>query len=142
MAVITRRDYLAQSTAAHRGDLALTPQEAHEAYYAQFVTPATLRWVEGVFGVDLLRKNLPKDRHLNSIPLERWDSLSWASTSPRGRSTSRAGARTGTFRAILPFDREAVSAAGETVTRAVLVCIAKCAARMVVERSTVTAAAA
>lgn len=44
-----------------------------------------------------------------------------------------AGTQAFGYRAGIPFDRAATEAAGETITRAVLVCIAKEAARQVVE---------
>lgn len=107
---------------------------SHHDYYAQFVTEATLRHVHNAFSVDTLRDALAQDRHLNSIPITRWDRLAireldvdlpWIGLRSSGR-----------FTAAIPFDRAAAAAAGELVSRATLICIIKTAARMLVEQHT------
>lgn len=115
--VITRTDYMSDSTVTH------------DDYYGQFVTEHTLSYVGGAFGAERLRAALDQDRHLNSIALKHWDTLT---THPVGRDG---------FRSRMPFNRLLIVATGETVTRAVLVCIAKRAARMLVERLGVRRAA-
>lgn len=136
-AIITRREHMERSGAAFRenGD----SWAEHELYHAQFVTDETLRQVTSCFGIDLLVAELPKDRALNTIPLERWDRLCWISSDPSNTSTWRNP--TGSFRSLLAFDRDAAEAAGESITRATLVCIAKTAARIAVERKLAEAAA-
>lgn len=108
--VLTRREYLVDR------------RVSHEDYYAQFVTAQTLNFVGGAFDAERLSRALDEDRHLNSIQLERWTSLT---TRPVGRDG---------FASRLPFNRALVAAAGESITRATLVCIAKRAARMLVEQ--------
>ncbi|MFF2053855.1 hypothetical protein ACFVU2_19780 [Leifsonia sp. NPDC058194] len=116
----TRNEYVREKTISH-----------HD-YYAQFVTEATLRHVHNAFSVDTLRDALAQDRHLNSIPITRWDRLAiheldvdrpWIGLRSSGR-----------FTAAIPFDRAAAAAAGELVSRATLICIIKTAARMLVEQ--------
>jgi hypothetical protein len=120
-AIRTRKEYIREKTVSH-----------HE-YYAQFVTEATLRHVLMAFSVETLREALARDEHLNSIPLKRWDLIAireldvdqpWIGLRSSGR-----------FAAAIPFDRAAAAAADESITRAVLICIAKCAARILVDRT-------
>ena len=107
----------------------------HKSYYRQFVTETTIADVVRVFGIEELDRAFAKDEHLNSIPLARWDSFSWYPVTSAGvyRQPS-SGSDSGPFRSILAVDREALTAAGETLTRAVLVCIAKQAAEVAIER--------
>lgn len=105
----------------------------HKSYYRQFVTETTIADVIRVFGIEKLDRAFAEDEHLNSIPLARWDSLSWHPLTSKGvyrQPISGAGP----FRSTLAVDREALMAAGETLTRAVLVCIAKQAAQVAIER--------
>lgn len=105
----------------------------HKSYYRQFITETTIADVVRAFGIEELDRAFAKDEHLNSIPLARWDSLSWYPTATEGvYLQSRRGS--GPFRSILAVDREALTAAGEILTRAVLVCIAKQAAEVAIER--------
>lgn len=108
--ILTRRQYMQRASVSH------------DDYYAQFVTQQTLDHVNAAFEVETLGVALDADRHLNSIPLNRWDAIAHRPTEAKG------------FVATLPMNRAAIAAAGETVTRAVLVCIAKRAARMLVEQ--------
>lgn len=105
----------------------------HKSYYRQFITETTVADVVRVFGIEELDRAFAEDEHLNSIPLARWDSLSWYPVTPEGVYRQPASG-SGPFRSILAVDREALTAAGETLTRAVLVCIAKQAAKVAIER--------
>ncbi len=118
--VHTRREYIRERSVDH------------ETYYAQFVNDSTLAAVDRAFGVERLRKAFTADHHLNSIPLAQWDQHFIA-----GDNSAEAIQRQGAFYSLLPFDRQAVAAAGETVTRAVIVCIAKRAARILIDRSAI-----
>ena len=112
----------------------LRSEITHADYYAQFVTEETRSVIERTFGKETLAAALRQDRHLNSIDMRSWDAVSWYPINADD-SYRRADLRSdsGRFRAGIPFDRAATEAAGETITRAVLVCIAKEAARQVVE---------
>lgn len=117
--IITRKEYMAGRTQ----DGAMS----HDEYHGQFVTDATKSAVSNRFGVGRLVEAFAGDPHFNSIALEEWDRLAWVSTSP-----GRAGALDATFRAVLPIDRHAITAADEQITRTALIRIAKAAARIVV----------
>ena len=63
--MMTRTEYMAMS---HTDGMA-----EHRAYFAQFVTPAiTSRVLQGIGGPALLKST---DKHLNDIPLVKWDRL-------------------------------------------------------------------
>lgn len=109
---------------------------SHDDYYAQFVTPETLRHVGWAFDTETLRKALAEDEHLNSIPLRRWDLLAIRELEVRNQGRLNPSGR---FTAAIPFDRDVAATAGEWISRATLVCIAKRAARMIVERSSAPA---
>lgn len=109
---------------------------SHDDYYAQFVTPETLRHIGWAFDTETLRKALAEDEHLNSVPLQRWDLLAVRELEDRNRGRLNPS---GPFTAAIPFDRDVAAAAGELVSRATLVCIAKRAAKMLVERSSAPA---
>lgn len=119
--IATRQQYLA-------GEI------SHHDYYSQFVTEDTRSLVERTFGASTLRAALHQDQHLNSIDLRSWDALSWTPIDDSGKYR-HADLRndSGRFHASIAIDREAANAAGETITRAVLVCIAKTAARQIVQ---------
>lgn len=152
MTIITRREHLDRYNAAYRGEIDSTPHNEHVAYYAQFVTSQTLDCIERAFGAELLRESFAKDPNLNNIPLAQWDAITampvadngchnvCAEHSPKRRPRNAAAAREGRFRSILPINRETILAAGETITRAVLVCIAKNAARTIADRAPAAAA--
>lgn len=110
MTTITRKQYMSS-----RGD-------NHNAYYDQFVTEYTIAQVEAWFGADRITEAYTLDPHMNNIPLKEWDA----------RTTDELGDRR--FRARLLFDRDKTTAAGETITRAVLICIAKAAGRQIATR--------
>lgn len=84
----------------------------HRDYYRQFVNEELIEKVERTFGIETLNAALHQDEHLNSIGLHSWDA----------------------FTSQIPFDQEAIEIAGETVTHATLVCIAKTAAEVAVDR--------
>ncbi|HEU5223108.1 MAG TPA: hypothetical protein VFU07_05430 [Candidatus Lumbricidophila sp.] len=142
MSLITRKDYLQRSSAAHNHPSPRTPFDEHRAFFAQFVTEATRDHVKSWISTSELEEALLDDPNLNSISLNRWDALSWRLTN--GSFTSRAtaaGNQSGPFYATIPFDRKAVLLADEAVTRTTLVCIAKEAARQLVERAAQSALA-
>ena len=99
-------------------------------YYMQLVTEETLRQVERCFSVDQLSKALAKDVHLNSIAIEKWYRLTINELEHRGNPLAAHGR----FTSRIDLDDEVAAAAGETITRAVLVCIAKTAAKMLIAR--------
>lgn len=113
--MFTRKDYLAGVV-------------SHREYYAQFVTDATLDRLRRHFCVAEIARAYREDEHLNTIPMKTWDLLSWYSMNGGAWKLNSSGP----FRVTLPFNREAVSDAGDTVTRAFLVCVAKEAARQLV----------
>lgn len=119
--VVTRAEYMKShgSTSAPQGRA-----NSHDSYYRQFVSENTLRQVKMRFGVDELRAAMAKDEHFNSIPLKHWDAL----TAYQEPGVAR-------FKTLIDINRVNIKAAGESVTRAVLVCIAKRAAAMIVEAS-------
>jgi len=81
----------------------------HEEYYRQFVTPGILYLVESRIGIDAVRAS--KDEHLNDIPLSKWDDME-------------------------PFARGIawkLKEAGDGWSKSANVCIAKQAARMLIE---------
>ena len=53
----------------------LNKEAAHREYYAQFVNPSILGVVKRFIGVERIKKALKEDKHLNVIPLKKWDSL-------------------------------------------------------------------
>jgi len=48
-------------------------KDAHRAFYAQFVTPATLELVESRIGLKAIQSS--NDPHFNDIPLAKWDAI-------------------------------------------------------------------
>lgn len=118
--MITRSKYMDQDHPA-----------THRQYYGQFVTDATRQQIRDSFDIgDLLDHVNAGEGNIDAkgyIPLERWDAICFIG--PDGRKDS------GPFRSILVFDtdlRKQADAYG--ITRADLVCIAKEAAKQVVER--------
>jgi hypothetical protein len=111
--LITRKDYLAGSAYLHR------------AYFAQFVTTDTREAVKLAIGLDRLRTST--DAHLNDIPLHEWDAL----VGYPGDTQCSPPA----WRVLLPIDRAAIKAAGEVISCSTLICIAKEAARQLIETS-------
>lgn len=118
MSSITRKEYLASKR-----------PNIHREYHSQFVTDETVRHIRNYFTADQLAEALEEDVHLNSIKLEVWDKIVSRPTD----KPNRPGVRTSGFITVLPVDREAINTAGESVTMATLVCIAKEAARQIVE---------
>lgn len=96
---------------------------SHETYYGQFVTESTRAAVWNKFGKRLLQQD---DPHFNGdpTPIWEWDSLVSNFNHRRG----------GMFTIFLPWNKAAVERAGEAKTQAALVCVAKEAARQIVER--------
>ncbi len=85
----------------------------HSEYYAQFVTPSILESVWRSIGQEKIRAST--DEHFNDIPLKKWDIVS-----------------TNFSQAAAPKFKEA----GDFVTQAGLVCVAKQAAKMIKEENT------
>jgi len=85
--------------------------ELHEKYYGQFVNRQILNLVENAFGFELLQKSLKKDKNLNNIELRLWDNLS---SSVNHLSTNS----------------RKMAEEGNSISTGV--CIAKAAARMIV----------
>lgn len=85
----------------------------HRAYFAQFVNARTIAFVVRVIGSDRLLNS--RDRHLNDIPLHKWDAMV---------STLPLAAKMKDF--------------GDYYTLAGAVCIAKEAARQFIESQQVS----
>ena len=86
----------------------------HREYNEQYVTERMMNIVENRFGAEKLATRLDEDEHLNNIPLIVWDRIG----------------------EIINCDElnKAMRANGDWTTLAGLVCVAKAAARMVVDR--------
>ena len=83
---------------------------SHSDYYRQFVTPAVTQCVKDSIGIETIQKST--DEHLNDIALSRWDSIA---------SETR-------------FCTEPlIKLAGDFYSLSSGVCIAKQAARMLIE---------
>lgn len=114
MSIINRKQYMEN-----------TSWYSHREYYSQFVTEQTKNHISSYFTKDELAEALKEDKHLNSIKLSSWDHI------VARRTIKGPGDRS--FAARLPIDRKTMADAGEPVTLSTLVCIAKEAARMIVE---------
>lgn len=99
----TRAEYMRD--AQHEGP---TPHSAHRRYFGQFVTPGTKHRVLSVIGLERLMAST--DPHFNDIPLSLWDGM--APLLPGSGSFEKAG---------------------DFYTLANGVCLAKEAARQIVE---------
>lgn len=99
----TRAEYM--KDAQHEGK---GPSTAHRRYFGQFVTNGTKQWVLSAIGLNRLKAST--DPHLNDIPLALWDRLT-------PRLPGSAG----------------FSKAGDYYTLANGVCLAKEAARQIIE---------
>ncbi len=62
---MTRDEYMAASK--------VDGPKAHREYYAQFVTPAVVRFVGDMIGIPQILAST--DKHMNDIPLARWDRM-------------------------------------------------------------------
>jgi hypothetical protein len=82
---------------------------SHREYYGQFVSNYTLRRVGERFGLDRLVKAYHEDKSFNTIPLKEWDMIAIMLEIP-------------------------MEDCGDTLTLSGAVCIAKEAARLLVER--------
>lgn len=85
----------------------------HREYYAQFVNEDILCLIRLWFSVEELRKAYEEDEHLNSIPLGKWDALAKS----------------------LTLVKKLLIEAGDYLTLAVGVCIAKEAAMQIIHSS-------
>lgn len=95
------------------------------AYYSQFVNVEIKKAVLSKFGsVKRLAECLQEDKHLNNLPLRMWDELI-------GYDSSNFNSPGNPFYAIV--DRKLLKEAGEGWSASTGVCIAKTAARMLVE---------
>lgn len=55
----------------------LNNEISHHNYYMQFATEAMKQQVVDKIGIERIKKAIVTDEHLNNIPLEEWDMLSW-----------------------------------------------------------------
>ena len=142
---ITRKDYMSAGDelfivgvpgTQQSPEFKAAKKKAHQDYYRQFVTDRTLAHVAGWFEPGELAAAHAKDEHLNTIPLEKWDRLTWHPTNKNPRPSQYTSARgaSGPFQSHLPINDQMIELTGELVTRSTLVCIAKQAARMLVEQ--------
>lgn len=116
--MITRKQYMDNSSADNFDWFA--------AYYSQFVNEQVKKAVLNKFGsVEKLATCFAKDKHLNNLPLHLWDQLIGYDGSGNFNS------RNNPFYAIL--DRGLLKEAGEGWSASTGICIAKQAARMMVE---------
>jgi hypothetical protein len=102
----TRAEYMKDAQQEGKG-----PSAAHRRYFGQFVTDGTKYRVLSVIGLDRLKAST--DPHLNDIPLALWDKLT-------PKLPGSAG----------------FSKAGDYYTLANSVCLAKEAARQIIEAQT------
>lgn len=51
---------------------------SHSEYYSQFVNNSVLGAVKSRFTTEQLQKAFEQDPHLNTIPLQQWDSLGYS----------------------------------------------------------------
>lgn len=92
----------------------LNKECTHEQYYNQFVTPAIKSLVKNLFGIDQLKAAYETNPNLNSIPLGKWDAMQQYI----GR---------GSYILNIPMKE-----VGDFLTLAGIVCIAKAAARQLI----------
>ena len=128
--MITRRDYMNDSPNLHR------------KYHAQFVLPFMEDMILQFIGLDKLMAC--KDKHLNDIPIHKWDALLFSLYSKRtgkklrDTAASEAFGNTKAYHIVWQFDRVPVDKllleAGEMPSLATYVCIFKECARQMVER--------
>ena len=105
-AIYTRAEYMKDAQQEGKG-----PSAAHRRYFAQFVTDGTKHRVLSAIGLNRLKAST--DPHLNDIPLAIWDRLT-------PQLPGSAG----------------FSKAGDYYTLANGVCLAKEAARQIIEAQT------
>jgi len=97
-----------------------------EQYYGQFVNEATKKIVVSTFTLKKLKEAYKKDKHLNTIPLFKWDAL--------GGFAFRGSEMIARPTTIEPIDYKLLKEAGEGVSSATLVCIYKESARQVIRK--------
>lgn len=102
----------AQTTTFSRQDY-LNGKCTHRQYYAQFVNAITKSRVANWFGVEQIKEALQTDEHLNNIPLAKWDGFV-------------------TCKQLINVSQK-MKAAGDYLTLAGGVCIAKEAAKQLAE---------
>lgn len=92
----------------------LNQECTHEQYYNQFVTPAIKSLVKNSLGLDKLKEAYEAGESLNTIPLTKWDSMSqFIGKDPY-------------------FLNVPMKEVGDFLTLAGIVCIAKAAARQLI----------
>jgi hypothetical protein len=69
--MMTRKEYIHMAMYSDLTDAQL--DKLHREYYAQFVTPSTIAFVENYIGVPQIKAST--DLHFNDIPLRMWDAL-------------------------------------------------------------------
>lgn len=100
----------------------MNKEATHDEYMRQFVTPETIAFIERNIGRDKIIAST--DPSFNDIPLAAWDKVCFHAKWPHEG-----------FRYNLPVPtRPLWTATGESLTRAVLVSIAKTAAKIIKER--------
>lgn len=125
--LITRKDYMSGTPDASRE----VSDRAHRDYYAQFVTPETLRFVEVAFGMKTLKKLATEDpRHLNSdsVPVQQWYQV--CTGHPQPDFNHGAGSP------LVPLNRDLWKQAHGRMafSPSDMICVAKEAARILVEK--------
>lgn len=96
----------------------------HQKYYSQFVNEDVKNEVLNFIGKNNLLDNT--DKHLNNIPLKKWDALAGYCFDYQGNITERPSS-------IKPIDYSLLKEAKESVSASVLVCIYKEAARQLIK---------
>ena len=118
---MTRNEYINR----YSGKTAEEQTALHRAYYAQFVTPAVLHYVQSAIGKNRLLGST--DPHLNDIPLVMWDRMEPVI---RSMCLSRMGNVNGAV-SVDEFGRRTIAWSLSDA-----VCIAKEAARQFIEKET------
>lgn len=111
--MITRQDYMKD------------PSNLHRSYYGQFVNDEVKNKVLEMFPLDRLLKS--EDKHLNDLPLTKWDLLGGFIFS---KTTGEMLQKPNDIR---PIEYNLLKEANEGVSSSTMVCIYKEAARQIIE---------
>lgn len=101
--MISRSDYMKNSS------------ELHDAYYRQFVTPATISFVKDCIGLKRLQAST--DLHLNDV-------VQWGGWRNQGWLWDSS-----------PINEKLASKLGESLSMSTRTCVGKAAARMILEEA-------
>lgn len=118
--MITRKQYMADSSILF-----------HE-YYNQFVNDKIKELVKDTFTVEKLKKCLVKDKHLNNIPLKKWDALAGVKNTKQS-SIDQWNKSGGKGPLLNLVDKNLLREIGENWSLATATCILKNAARELVK---------